>query len=88
MSKHIPMRKCVGCNEMKPKSELIRVVKNQEDISLDKTGKAPGRGAYICPAAECFEQAKKAKRLERAFSQKVDDSVYDALAKELTEENE
>ena len=88
MSKHIPLRKCVGCNEMKPKGELIRIVKNDDGISLDTTGKANGRGAYICPCEECLNLAQKNKRLERAFSCKVDASVYEHLGKELTLQNE
>ena len=88
MSKHIPLRKCVGCNEMKPKNELIRIVKNDEGIMLDTSGKANGRGAYICPSKECLSLACKGKRLERAFSCKVDASVYEHLGKELTLQNE
>ena len=68
-TKKIPMRKCTGCGEMKPKRELVRVVKSPEgEISLDLTGRKNGRGAYICRSKECFAGARKAKRLERAFS--------------------
>lgn len=82
--KKIPMRKCLGCNEMKPKRELIRVVKSPEgEISLDLTGKKSGRGAYICPKKACFEKARKGKRLEKALETAIPDSVYDALAEEL-----
>ena len=80
----IPMRKCLGCNEMKPKKELIRAVKSPEgEVSLDLTGKKSGRGAYICPQKECFLKARKAKRLEKALEIQIPDSVYDAMAEQL-----
>lgn len=80
----IPMRKCLGCNEMKPKRELIRAVKSPEgEISLDLTGKKSGRGAYICPDKACFDKARKGKRLERALDTKIPDSVYDDMLREL-----
>ena len=86
--KKIPMRMCLGCNEMKPKKELIRVVKSPEgEISLDFTGKKSGRGAYICRSVECFNKARKGRRLEKAFSCKIDAGVYDAMAEELGNEN-
>lgn len=67
-NKKIPMRKCVGCQEMKEKKSLIRVVKTAEgDIILDDTGKKNGRGAYICKSLECFKKAKKTKALERSI---------------------
>ena len=67
--KSIPMRKCTGCNEMKPKKELVRVVRSPEgEVSLDLTGKKPGRGAYVCRSSECLAKAIKAKRFEKAFS--------------------
>ena len=78
------MRKCLGCNEMKPKKDLIRAVKSPEgEISLDLTGKKSGRGAYICPDKNCFDKARKGKRLERALETQIPDSVYDAMAKKL-----
>ncbi len=87
--KKIPMRMCLGCNEMKPKKELIRVVKSPEgEISLDFTGKKSGRGAYICRSVECFNNARKGRRLEKAFSCKIDAGVYDAMAEELGNETE
>lgn len=87
--KKIPMRTCLGCGEMKPKKELIRVVKSAEgEISLDRTGKKNGRGAYICPSRECLEKAKKARRLEKSFSCKIEDGVYSALESELEENGE
>lgn len=82
--KKIPLRKCLGCNEMKPKRELIRAVKSpQGEISLDLTGKKSGRGAYICPDKNCFEKARKSKRFEKALETSIPDSVYDAMAQEL-----
>ena len=84
--KKIPMRMCLGCGEMKPKKELIRAVKSPEgDISIALTGKKHGRGAYICRSAECFRKARKARRLEKSFSCKISDEVYDNMEKELTE---
>ena len=82
--KKIPMRKCMGCNEMKPKKELIRVVKSSEgEISLDLTGKKSGRGAYICPDKKCFDKARKGKRIERALETSIPEEVYDAMASQL-----
>lgn len=82
--KKIPLRMCLGCNEMKPKNELLRVVKSPEgEISLDITGKKNGRGAYICHSAECLERAVKSKRLERTFSSLVPNEVLDSLKKEM-----
>lgn len=83
--KKIPMRMCLGCDEMKPKKELIRVVKSAEgEISLDLTGKKNGRGAYICRSAECLRLARKARRLEKSFQCRIDDEVYDRLESELS----
>ncbi|MDE6501681.1 MAG: YlxR family protein [Ruminococcus sp.] len=82
--KKIPMRMCLGCNEMKPKKELIRVVKSPDgETSLDFTGKKSGRGAYICRSTECFGKARKARRFEKAFSCRIDDSIYEVMADEL-----
>ena len=84
--KKIPMRMCLGCGEMKPKKELIRAVKSPEgEISMDLTGKKSGRGAYICRSSECFRKARKARRFEKAFSCQISEQVYDAMEKELTE---
>ncbi|OPZ92675.1 MAG: hypothetical protein BWY74_01473 [Firmicutes bacterium ADurb.Bin419] len=80
---------CLGCQEMKPKKELIRVVKNKEnDISVDFTGKKAGRGAYICKSNECFQKARKAKRFEKAFETSISEEVYSALENELEEGND
>ena len=82
----IPLRKCIGCGEMKDKRELVRIVRNKEGgISVDLTGKKPGRGAYICKSIECLNKAQKAKRLERAFSAAIAPEIYDALRSELGE---
>jgi len=82
--KKIPLRKCLGCGEMKPKKELIRVVKSPEgEISIDLTGKKSGRGAYICHSKECLSKAQKSKRLEKSFSTKIEEDVYNALVSEL-----
>lgn len=84
--KKTPMRMCLGCNEMKPKKELIRAVKSPEgEISMDLTGKKSGRGAYICRSSECFRLARKARRFEKAFSCQISEEIYDAMEKELTE---
>ena len=82
----IPQRKCVGCNTSKDKKELIRVVRNAEgEISIDMTGKKPGRGAYICPNSECLQKAIKSKGLERSFKMPIPKDVYEMLAKEMGE---
>lgn len=84
MPKKIPLRRCLGCMEMKPKKELVRVVKNSEgNISLDTVGKAPGRGAYICKDIECLNKARKAKRMEREFSMQIPDGIYESLEAQL-----
>lgn len=84
--KKIPMRMCLGCGEMKPKKELIRAVKSPDgEISLDLTGKKSGRGAYVCPNAECLRLAKKAKRFEKSFECRISDEVYDTMERELNE---
>lgn len=77
-------RMCVGCGEMFDKRSLIRVVKSPEgEISIDLTGKKNGRGAYICNSTECLKKAKKRKSIERAFSMKIDESVYDEMEEEI-----
>ena len=82
--KKIPLRKCTGCGEMKPKKELIRVLKTTEsEIVLDKTGKKNGRGAYLCNSLECFKQARKSRGLERSLQIKIPDEIYETLEKEL-----
>ena len=84
MQKKIPMRQCVGCREMKPKKELIRVVKSpQGELSLDFKGKAPGRGAYVCPCGECLIKAIRSKALARAFGCEIPQEIYDALLERM-----
>ena len=86
MQKKIPMRQCVGCREMKPKKELVRVVKSpQGEISLDLRGKAPGRGAYLCPDGACLKKAIKSKALERGFEVAIPTEIYDDLTKKMEE---
>lgn len=83
-NKKVPMRKCVGCQEMKSKKEMMRVLKTSEDtFELDATGKKNGRGAYLCFSKECFEKAVKSKGLERSFKQAIPKEVYEKLEKEM-----
>ena len=78
--KNIPQRTCIGCNYKKNKKDLIRVVKNKDGIiSIDKTGKANGRGAYICDNVDCLEKAIKTKRLEKIFETKISEEIYENL---------
>ncbi len=84
MTKKFPMRKCLGCQEMKEKKSLIRVVRSKEgDYNVDLTGKMNGRGAYVCKSVDCFVKAEKSKGLERAFSGKIPEEVYRSLRKEI-----
>lgn len=84
--KKIPLRKCLGCNEMKPKKELIRIVRSPEGVvDIDKKGKAPGRGCYICPSMECLNSAVKAKRIEKALEVSIDGAIIDKLREQLEE---
>ena len=84
MPKKIPLRQCLGCREMKPKRELIRVVRSPEgDVSLDFKGRKPGRGAYVCPDPACLQKARKARALERAFSAQIPDEVWDGLEQQM-----
>lgn len=87
--KKIPLRKCSGCGEMKPKKELIRVVRDpQGNIALDRVGKMAGRGAYVCPSADCLRAARKAKRIERAFACAIPAEIYDQMEQELMQSAE
>ena len=80
----IPMRQCIGCQEMKNKKEMIRVIKtSEEEILLDATGKKNGRGAYLCRSMECFEKAVKSRGLERSLKIKIPKEVYENLKEEL-----
>ena len=84
MSKKIPLRQCVGCNEMKSKKEMIRILKTAEDeVILDATGKLNGRGAYLCKNEECLKKAIKQKGIERSFKMSIPSDVYDNLEKEF-----
>lgn len=78
--KNEPKRTCIGCNQIKLKKELIRIVKDKQgNINVDKTGKANGRGAYICDNKECLEKLKKSKRLEKNFEMSIDEKLYEEL---------
>lgn len=80
----IPLRKCTGCQEMKNKKDLVRIVRNDEgEFSVDFTGKKPGRGAYVCPNEECLLKAHKSKGLERSFKSAVPAEVYEELKEQL-----
>ncbi|MBQ4055409.1 MAG: YlxR family protein [Clostridia bacterium] len=82
-----PERRCVGCNETKLKSELVRIVRSpQGEVSLDLTGKKSGRGAYICHSVACLKKARKARRISNALSCEIPDEVYDRLEAELGKE--
>ena len=85
-NKKIPMRKCVGCQEMKSKKEMLRIIRTQEgEFLLDATGKKNGRGAYICPSSECLAKAIRQKGLERSFKQAIPQEVYEMLEREMRE---
>jgi len=78
--KKIPLRTCMGCNEKKPKKELVRIVKNKDgEIFIDRTGKADGRGAYICDKVECLDKVIKSKRLEKVLEIQIPEEVYNNL---------
>ena len=84
MQKKIPQRQCMGCRERKAKRELIRVVRGTDgNVSLDFSGKAPGRGAYICPNAECLKKALRSKSLDRSLEVTIPQEVYERLEKEM-----
>ena len=86
--KKIPMRRCNGCNEQKPKNQLIRVVKSPDDeISLDLTGKASGRGAYICNDIECLRKARKSRIIDRTFEMTIPENVYDSLEEQIKKDD-
>lgn len=85
--KKIPLRMCTGCGEMKPKKELVRVVRSKEgEISLDLTGRKAGRGAYVCRSLDCLKRARKTRRIERSLDCQIPDEVYDAMEKEMAED--
>lgn len=79
-TRKIPTRKCIGCGENKEKPQLIRIVKNKEnEIFIDKTGKANGRGVYICNSSDCFKKAITNKEIERSLKSKVEKDIYNEL---------
>lgn len=80
-----PQRQCVGCRQMKDKKSLIRIIKSDEGMMIDVTGKKNGRGAYVCPNKECIEKAIKTKGLDRSFGQSVDKNVYESLIRSFEE---
>lgn len=83
----VPMRKCLGCGEMKPKKELVRIVRSKDgEVSLDLTGKKPGRGAYLCRDKACFKKARKAKRAENALEVSISQELYDSMEAEISDE--
>ncbi len=83
-TKRTPMRMCLGCSEMKPKKELVRIVRSAEgEVSVDLTGKKPGRGAYLCYDPACLQKARRSRRLERAFGAAISDAVYASLEEAL-----
>lgn len=82
--RRIPQRTCVGCRQVKGKKELVRIVRDpQGNVSVDETGKASGRGAYVCPSLACLEEAVKGKRLERALQRPVSPELVDAIRQQL-----
>ena len=87
--KKIPLRRCTGCGEQKPKKELVRVVKTPDgEILLDLTGKASGRGAYICNNAECLKKARKSKRIDRTFEMTIPDAIYEQMEAQISKNDE
>lgn len=86
MEKKVPMRTCISCKAVKPKKELYRIVKSEDGIFLDKTGRKNGRGAYVCNDINCIKKLKKGRLLSRAFSCEVEDAVYDGIEKEFSGE--
>ena len=84
MQKKIPQRQCMGCRERKPKREMLRVVRGTDGaVSLDFSGKVNGRGAYVCPDAECLKKAQKSRALERCLETPVPQDVYDRMIREM-----
>ena len=84
-AKKTPLRMCSGCGQHLPKKELVRVVRSAEgELSVDLTGRKPGRGAYLCPKADCLKKARKARRLERSLDCQIPDEVYNRLEEEIS----
>ncbi|MBQ9514445.1 MAG: YlxR family protein [Clostridia bacterium] len=82
--KKVPMRMCIACRQMKPKKELLRIVKTEDGVIIDESGKKNGRGAYICDSSDCALKLKKQKILNKVFSCEVDATVYDAIGEKLS----
>ena len=88
-ARKVPVRQCLGCNEHKPKSEMIRVVRSPEgEISLDTRGKKSGRGAYICYSVSCFNKARKSRRIERTLECTIPEEVYNEMERSIEAEDE
>lgn len=88
MPKRIPLRQCLGCREMKAKKELVRVVRSPEGtVSVDLRGKAPGRGAYVCPNPDCLKKALRSKALSRSLEVEIPPEIYDTLTAQMEEAN-
>ena len=88
MQKKIPMRQCAGCREMKPKTELVRVVRSPEgEVSVDLKGKKPGRGVYVCRDEQCLKKAVKSRALDRALDVKLPEEIYETLSQQMGEED-
>ena len=84
MAKQVPVRQCIGCREMKPKNELVRIIRTPEnEICLDKTGKKNGRGAYLCGNKACYNKAVKSRGIERSLKVEIPKEIYDAIGEEL-----
>ncbi len=83
-NKKIPVRQCVGCRQMKDKKELIRVIRTEDAVLLDDTGRKNGRGAYLCLNPECLRLARKSKGLERSLKAEIPAEIYDGLEKEMS----
>lgn len=84
----VPMRMCVGCREMREKKSLLRVVRLEGGgAAIDRTGKAPGRGAYVCPSEDCLKKAIRSRALERALETKIDEAVLEQLSAQLSAED-
>ena len=84
-AKKIPVRQCLGCNEHKPKKEMIRVLRTPEgEIVLDLVGKKSGRGAYVCPSLSCFRKARKSKRIESVLECRIPEEIYDEMEKNIS----
>ena len=86
-TRSVPMRMCMGCSQMNPKKDLVRVVRSAAgEVSLDLTGKKSGRGAYVCKQTECLKKARKSRRIDRALNVEIPEEVYDAMEKELEQD--